>query len=359
VEAPQGTDIAVAPEGRSTVRSGTPGIDRITHPPAAIRCGDPVNLQIFLREPGFDGALRVRFTAASDNSLVHELTVPVNGRLMVPVRWVSEKGDNVWTDAVDIRVSAQLRDSRGADAGTVFNYDGLHIVRYDAGVLENCISGGRRRGERWVADAAGTLVHQPDSPYGWPANYHLDYRDGVFTVISRIRLVPKRGLSITAAMKQQWKDEIERYWNDHWLAHRRRCGRGNSCDDDRNHHCCKYEVRIQCNFVDSDHLTSIDVYPGAATGPWGSFNWWYSTRWWENKSSNVPQAVRAHEFGHNVGLWDEYSTGAITRGIDPNTYSFNTTSIMNAGQRALANHFSGWLHSAGRLVGDRFRPIRI
>lgn len=358
MEALPGDGVDAAPDGEGTVQAAEPGIDRITHPEAPVRCGDTVGVQVFLKASGFDGALRLRFKAKSDDTLITEVTEPVNGRLMVPYRWTAKKGDNVWTDETDVVVNAMLLDSTGAEAGTAFDHDGIHIVRYDNATRYRSISGGRRRGERWTQDAAGTWVHQPASPYGWDANYRTVYEDGIFHIRGRLKLVPQGGLAITNAMKTSWKSEIERYWNNRYQAHRRRCGRGRTCDCDQAWCCCKFEVKIHCDFVNSHELTSVNVHAGAATGPWGSANWWYSSTWWELKSANVPAAVRAHEFGHNIGLWDEYDAGAVKAGVNPNTYAFNNASIMSSGARPQRNHFDGWLWTAGRITGDRFRTLR-
>jgi len=38
-------------------------------------------------------------------------------------------------------------------------------------------------------------------------------------------------------------------------------------------------------------------------------NWWYVNKWWEGLAG-VPATVRAHEFGHQIGMYDEYPEGA-------------------------------------------------
>jgi hypothetical protein len=63
--------------------------------------------------------------------------------------------------------------------------------------------------------------------------------------------------------------------------------------------------------------------------------------------------VRAHEFGHQIGMWDEYPAGAC----DPaRLYTNEVSSIMNAGHEVYERHFKefhDWFKSkAGADLGE-------
>jgi hypothetical protein len=67
----------------------------------------------------------------------------------------------------------------------------------------------------------------------------------------------------------------------------------------------------------------------------------------------VPATVRAHEFGHLIGMYDEYPAGAC----DPLRAVTNAPdSIMNAGRKVYDRHmkeFHDWFKSkAGSVLGD-------
>ena len=172
-----------------------------------------------------------------------------------------------------------------------------------------------------------------------------------------VRLESRLGAKITDEHKIAWKKQIEDAWNGRSpgarkiLAHRRRCGRGRDCDCKLEANgCCAFPVRVVCDFVEKDWLTIVYVFPGEAKGPWGSDSWWYSNRWWMEEGRLINS--RAHEFGHNIGLYDEYPEGGIRPGVDPNTEVFDRSGIMNQGAQALPGNYQEWLAEHGRLTGD-------
>jgi hypothetical protein len=73
---------------------------------------------------------------------------------------------------------------------------------------------------------------------------------------------------------------------------------------------------------------------------WGKKDqWWYSHTWWEYHVG-TPDFVRAHEFGHLIGMYDEYPQGAC----DPaRLYTDEPTSIKNAGTRVSSRHVKDYV----------------
>ncbi len=67
----------------------------------------------------------------------------------------------------------------------------------------------------------------------------------------------------------------------------------------------------------------------------------------------MPSTVRAHEFGHQIGMWDEYPEGACDPG---RVYTNELSSIMNGGSTVYERHFKefhDWFKAkAGGELGD-------
>ncbi len=347
--------IPVAPNHVATIQSDAPHIHQVVVNEGWVSfCGDLVPIRVVLRPRGFDGSVRLRF-ALSDGRVVDELTHPTRGGQMVLFHWATKKGDDTWTDEPDVDIRAALLDNAGAVVSELAAPHRLNIHRPVNRTNHACIPGARLRGERWTyADMehrTGPLTQHPDSPYGWDANYDVEFRDGTFYIIGNIKLVGE-GITITDAIKARWKSDIETFWNQPSIrAHYTSCDRGPACPD--TFHCCKFDVRIVCNFVEADWHTIVRVKPGQCPGPWGAPDrWWYSSLWWELEGGTAPNApapnARMHEFGHNIGLWDEYATGALRQGIDPNVPSaLPANSTMNNGAPADRHYFNIWFASFG------------
>jgi len=160
----------------------------------------------------------------------------------------------------------------------------------------------------YTADPAG-------GRWGWDYGHELEIVDGVFKVTCKIKLVAHGGASVGRKSKRAWKREIEAIWNGHWREHRVNCGRGAACDCPGG--CCLFPVVVVCEFVSSGEYCTVDVWGGSpndylqADGSLG--RWWNSATWFMALSGREGNGagVRAHEFGHAMGLYDEYRTGAV------------------------------------------------
>jgi hypothetical protein len=101
------------------------------------------------------------------------------------------------------------------------------------------------------------------------------------------------------------------------------------------------------------HGAKIKLFPGACDPKgWGTDRWWYSTTWFVS-SAGVSPYVRAHEFGHVVGLYDEYPAGACE---GSRLFADVPDSIMNSGNRVYWRHvkeFADWFAGkANAAVGE-------
>lgn len=104
---------------------------------------------------------------------------------------------------------------------------------------------------------------------------------------------------------------------------------------------------------------TVDLFAGAPLAEnYGELDlWWYSHTWWTEVGDAGP-LVRAHEFGHLIGCYDEYVEGACHRS---RLWTNAPNSIMNDGRGIFPRHiaaFSEWFAAqAGAVVGD-VKPIR-
>lgn len=182
--------------------------------------------------------------------------------------------------------------------------------------------------------------------------YDVEIKDGRFSITRRIDFKYIGGASASNKQKNRWKKEIEKIWDKKFKIHRKDCCRGDTCDCHADQGCCSYAVRIFCEWGTGQGLP-VELHKGAnKPDGWGTPLWWYSHTWWE-EPSGVPATVRAHEFGHQIGMWDEYPAGAC----DPaRLYTNEVSSIMNAGHEVYERHFKefhDWFKSkAGADLGE-------
>ncbi len=326
-----------------------------------VRCGDTVELLASCKniQEGEKIDLLVRNTAT--NAEVAKLPGTVKNKA-VECTWVSQKNSATWPS------EKFLFEGSTSRCETAFSIDPkLEFERAPNGIKTNCITGGRRSTPKWIRPTGSTTWVLGTGSYGWDANFDAEFKDGLMTITGKIKLIPKGGLTITAAMKSTWKSQIEGFWNNVFQAHREACKRDDSCSCNKDNACCKYQVKVICDFVESGEHVRVDCHKGAATGTWGSAAWWYSSTWWELHGTFGPK-VRAHEFGHCIGLFDEYAGGATIPGLNPNTATFDSTSLMNGGTKPLKEHYRGnpgivladsWLPSIEGITKEKYKVIKI
>jgi|GEM_PF-4581568 len=355
VAAPTTSGVEVAPTEPASVSAGNPLVDAAWFPVETAKCGDPLEVRARLSAEGFDGSVDFRYKNARSGADVESKSEAVGGALEVKQDWAARKFENTWDDQPDVGLTGALMDKMWSSVNEVDALKPLRVVRPADGLSGSNVPGAARSTPQWTQDAVTLVWSKNGSNYGWSANYGIEFKNGVVSVIGKVKLVPVGALVITAAMKTKWKSQIEGYWNNVFSAHRKACARGDACPCDFG--CCLYEIKVVCKFVDSGEYTTVNVNAGACAGPWGSASWWYSDTWWESWSANVPRSVRAHEFGHNIGLFDEYKGGATPPSVDPNTYTEPTASIMNGGNHPMFWHFNNFLYVLGVMHKDKYKAV--
>lgn len=179
----------------------------------------------------------------------------------------------------------------------------------------------------------------------WDYGYDLTMKEGVLQVEHRSRLVPQLHVKTgkLRGLKKAWKQEIEGAWTRKWKEHRAACQRGDACDCPGG--CCIFPINVKCKFVAGGEHTSVKLWPGKPTGTavGQNPNWWNSGNWYESlggKEGNG-SVVHAHEFGHTIGMPDEYEYRDKTTGeLSSMAHQYRNVagSIMQSGTTVMKHH---------------------
>ncbi|NUP98051.1 MAG: DUF4150 domain-containing protein [Planctomycetaceae bacterium] len=202
-----------------------------------------------------------------------------------------------------------------------------------------------------VIPGRGQVWRPNGKNYGWEYCYELVVQDGLFYVLRKIDFDLKPGAVASESAKARWRSQIESVYTKKFRLHRSDCKRGATCRCPLDQGCCWWQIRFRVQWG-AGHGAKIKLFPGACdpTG-WGTDRWWYSTTWFVS-SAGVSAYVRAHEFGHIVGLYDEYPAGACE---GSRLFADVPDSIMNSGNRVYWRHveeFANWFgDKANSTVG--------
>jgi len=271
-----------------------------------VKCGSLAKLEA--DAVNIDDGQTVQFALRRlpDRGGIGEETAPLSGSQVRNLEWISKKPTDDWPeDEVDFQVSA---DGKSADSENK-----LHFHRYAYQTLEtktfNCASG----------------------IYGWTGKFDIKFEDGKVIVRIKIKLVnrlggkpatgdpmPAVGDPVTDADKLAMKTDIEDKLTDKWLVHREGCRRDTACDCPADRKCCKFRVEVQVDFVESGEHHVVNLFQGAGQAT--------SSNWTRVKTRDNSWA---HETGHLLAWYDEYSTGAV--GTAPRWVAENAGAVMNTG----------------------------
>lgn len=134
--------------------------------------------------------------------------------------------------------------------------------------------------------------------YGWLSSYDIGFYNDTLMVDVDIYLA---GYTPADTLKSRWESGIESIWST---------GR--------------FSVPISFNvdWVTTGYDYVVNVTN--STGRWNMLNWYtIGAGGWGDA---YQEEVAAHEYGHMIGLWDEYAGGAV----DPETQLINTGGIMHS-----------------------------
>lgn len=90
-----------------------------------------------------------------------------------------------------------------------------------------------------------------------------------------------------------------------------------------------YPIVFDVDFVDANADHTVNVIAG--TGRTNMLNWYLDRPGgWDN---SYHDEIAAHEFGHMLGLYDEYAGGAVNPNISPNTFTNSLMADLGPTQR--------------------------
>ena len=136
------------------------------------------------------------------------------------------------------------------------------------------------------------------------------------------------------AKKKAWLENIHKVWGGAFALHRDGCQSGSS-------DCCRWKLRVKVEW--SDKPGDKTVYAVWAAG-WERSN----AKDWFLTESRV--GVAAHECGHLLGAYDEYTGGAV----DPGTNKVEDDSIMGAKlTRGYPRHLDGMRDEIAKLINTQ------
>ncbi len=143
---------------------------------------------------------------------------------------------------------------------------------------------------------------QSSDKFSWPYGYDIALKDQAIQITVAINFVPAAGVNIPYLnqVKQTWEVGIESIWSNHFAV---TLPSG-----------LQFPIFVDAVFRGPDFHHDIIVRPGK--GGSDTLNW---------NITDTP-AVAAHEFGHILGVYDEYTGGALS----PKTNLVDTASIMTS-----------------------------
>ena len=170
-----------------------------------------------------------------------------------------------------------------------------------------------------------------DGGYGWYAKYDLSFNGSEFIVTTRIDLT---GDPAPSSYLYVWETGIETLWNSFYFT---------------NQSEKKFPVVFDVQFVNNGSNEHYDVQVVATTGR-GNMTTWYLYQDW---GRSYDDEFAAHEYGHMIGMFDEYYGGATYGGLT------KTGTLMSDLSRNLpVNYLSGVEYRAELLIGGELTTTK-
>jgi hypothetical protein len=197
--------------------------------------------------------------------------------------------------------------------------------------------------------------------YGHRYGYDRILKGGILTIVCKIKLTPKGQWTPArlAAVKSRARREITTCWNRKYKFHRKDCKRGRGCGCTRG--CCVFPIQVACKFVEAGQHIAMDLHAGEIRigGPaeWDAKNLFERLARWQRP--NPPPY--AHEFGHAIGMIDEYAGSSLLK-----EHYNDRESIMARGDQVRGHHWTeypsegesphAWLE---QHAGDKYEVLPV
>ncbi len=134
--------------------------------------------------------------------------------------------------------------------------------------------------------------------FAWDYSYDIGWFDNKVLIDLDIKLA---GDPVEQTLLNRWESGIEQIWStDRFIV----------------------PISFNVDWVSNDYDQTVTAHAGD-TETFNMTNWNISNA--AGWGDDYQEEVAAHEFGHMLGLWDEYSGGAV----NPNTNLINTGGLMH------------------------------
>jgi hypothetical protein len=283
-------------------------------------CGDAVQIQMTGENLPAKPAAKIDLNSGADGSLVESLSGAMDP-LPYKAKWIARKKGAAW-DKPEILIAAEAAGAKAKGQNK------FKLKRLPDQAKET----------KTIACASGV--------FGWTGKFDIEFKDGVLVVVTKVKLInrlgakpasgdpmPAAGDPVSAGDKADMKKDVESKLSGQWILHRKDCERKKACDCDGKNGCCKFQVRVQLDFVESGehHVVNLFQGPGRAN----------AANWTRVKTRDNSWA---HETGHLLAWYDEYVGGAV--GTSPRWTAPNDAAVMSSGLKVPFEYywdFRDWL----------------
>ena len=300
-----------------------------TNVPEHCKCGDPVKIET--KTENFDDGDPVPHTITrSKRRTIDNTQGEVKGN-SVTIDWLTLNGP--WQkDVTKLKAKATGKGGpKETDKDLEIEVPAEKENKYN----DTIVQAGLKRVQVKVKGVITTNIQPVGKNYRYYRRYTISIKQGIFKVLSKIKIEPVKPIKFKAKQlrkwKKSWKNEIETVWNRTWKEHRDACKRGGKCKCPGG--CCLFPIHVICKFVNGGADHTVKLHPGR-----GRHN---ASTWYTAGGTGPSPVVHAHEFGHVIGMADEYS-GAAT--ISPFVFAPKSkdykSSVMAVGSLVFQRHWT-------------------
>ncbi|TVQ87028.1 MAG: hypothetical protein EA400_11810, partial [Chromatiaceae bacterium] len=266
----------------------------------SIKCGDPGHVEADGVQIAEGATTDFAITRVRDGSALTSVNAPMTGQQVRGLDWNPRRpGDWQRGDRFQLQISADGEQAEGSNQFGFHEYPDL-------------------------GPETKTIVCS-SGDYGWTGKFDIAYRNDEIIVTVKIKLLNRQGEKpanagdplpavgdpVSDADKASMKADIEGKLSRKIRLFRTDCRFGAACS-------CPKPILIVVQFVEASAHHEVNLFQGA--GRANASNW---TRVKTRANS------WAHETGHLLGWYDEYSTGAV--GSAPRWQNNEPANVMNVG----------------------------